>query len=256
MDKCYYENVKGELVLKNKKITIIISTIAIILAIIIITIVLNIKRSRENSISTTNKLKEQEIEDIETIENIKNEINATANTNMYQIEEEYDGRKIIQMKPDIQYDTVIAGIIKNEKPKEEEIENLLKSRPNRNGIWISNQSKQKFIELLKKNNIENFEIDDKGYLYQKEKDNSENSKKIQKAISSQKLFVIDISGRCYERDEISGEITEYPFEEMDPSQVLEVYSIDNSSILEITTNSKKILSEKEILQDILFNIEI
>ena len=230
----------------NKRVIIIVLCIAIVVATIII--IINRRNNRDleqNQISNIN-------EDANTIEEIKNEINATADTNMYQIEQEYDGRKIIQIKPNIQYETVLAGILKNSMPKEEEIKILLENRPIKSGVWISKQSREKFIKILKDNNIKGYEIDKEGYLVRKEEINNETLKK---AINSNKLYILDISGKCYDRDDISGEIVEYPFEEMEPDQVLEIYNIENSAILEITTNSRGILSNKEILDEILLNLE-
>ena len=59
-----------------------------------------------------------------------------------------------------------------------------------------------------------------------------------------------MTGTAYERDYISGEITEYPFEDMDPTQAIEPYQKDNKIILEITTNKMQRLSESEILDAI------
>lgn len=237
--------------MKNKKIAI--TAICIILLIFLVLIILlNNNHSGDKFSAMAKKDIKQ---DVNIINEIKNEINATADANMYQIEEEYDGRKIIQIKPNIQYDTVLSGIIKNAMPKENEIYEILKNRPNRSGIWISNQSKEKFLRLLKENDIDNFEIDNEGYLYAKEITSKEISKKIVKAINSKKLYILDISGKYYTRDELSGKIIQYPFEDMESDQILETYSSDNSLIIEITTNSRKILSNKEILEDILLNLE-
>ena len=70
-------------------------------------------------------------------------------------------------------------------------------------------------------------------------------------INSDKLYIINMTGIAYERDYISGEIVEYPFEDMDPYQVVEPYQKENKIILEITTNKNKKLTEKEILETII-----
>lgn len=81
------------------------------------------------------------------------------------------------------------------------------------------------------------------------------SKKLDNIIKSDKQFIIDISGTCYVRDEMSGDIVEYPFEKMDPNQIMEVYKNDNSTILEISTNSKGKISNVDILKTIILNLE-
>ena len=70
-------------------------------------------------------------------------------------------------------------------------------------------------------------------------------------INSKKLYIINITGIAYQRDYISGEIVEYPFEEMDHEQVLESYKYENKIILELSTNAKHKLTDKEILETIV-----
>ena len=191
-------------------------------------------------------------EEIEEIEDIKNEINATGNNDIYQVEEEYDGRKILQVKPDVQFDVDLAGIIKSSIPKKSEITGLLRQAPNNNGIWISEQSRESFSNLLRNNNIDNFTISEDGYLQiDSNLENSDVINKLINMINSDKLYIINMTGIAYERDYISGEIVEYPFEDMDPYQIIESYQKENKIILEITTNKNKQLTEKEILETII-----
>ena len=130
---------------------LLIATICILIVSIVVFWLYNKKEKdredNQNFFEETEKLSE---EDTNIVEEIKNTINATANTDMYQIDEEYDGRKIIQIKSDIQYDTVLAGILKNGCPQENEIEEILKSRPNKSGIWVTKNSQENFLNLLKR----------------------------------------------------------------------------------------------------------
>ena len=190
--------------------------------------------------------------DSNEINAIKKEVNATGQTDIYQIEEEYDGRKIIQVKPDVQYQVALAGIIKNGIPAEDEINTILEQAPNSSGMWISESSREKFMELLNSNNIVDFEITNEGYLKCNKQENlTEQEEKLKDMAESDKLYVIDVSGKTYQRDYISGEVIEYPFEEMDPYQVLEPYEIENSIILGVTSNKENRLSNKEILDAII-----
>ena len=43
----------------------------------------------------------------------------------------------------------------------------------------------------------------------------------------------------------------YPFEDMDPEQNLETYKDEDKIILEVTTNKKQKLTDKEILEAII-----
>ncbi len=140
--------------------------------------------------------------------------------------------------------------MKNSKPEEKERESLNKKAPNKTGIWISEQSRDKFIDLLNKNNIDNLSIKKDGYLKVDKTSENEIAKNLEKMIKSDKLYIINITGVAYERDYISGEIVEYPFEDMDPEQVVEFYENGNKKILEITTNKKQELLDKEILEEI------
>ena len=76
------------------------------------------------------------------------------------------------------------------------------------------------------------------------------AKEIEEMIKSNKLYIINIKGICYERDYISGEIIEYPFEDMDPTQIIEPFENSEISILEVTSNKRNLLSNTEILEAI------
>ena len=249
--------------MKNKKYIII--GLAIIVIILIVALIIFFSRKNnedgnnmvmvsENNVTNENTENNTSIVDQDTsnqnvveIENMKNEINATGNTDIYYVDEEYDGRKILQVKPDVQFDVDLAGIIKNTMPEENEISELVGKAPTDNGIWISEQSRESFSDLLKNNNINDFTIYDDGYLQINNSENNDMANKLVKMINSDKLYIINMTGTAYERDYISGEITEYPFEDMDPYQAIEPYQKDNKIILEITTNKMQRLSESEIL---------
>lgn len=230
----------------KKIIPIIIICILIIIIIAFIT-----SNSHEDVVDVNNTTNNEIKYDTNIIENIKNEINSTADTNMFQVETEYDGRPIIQIKPEIQYTTVLAGIIENKKPEESEIEEILKKAPTETGVWISEQSRENFLNLLSKNNINNFSIDDNGYLKIDKTSNDNNSKQLENMINSEYLYIIDMSGTCYMRDDVSGEIIEYPFEEMDPYQLIEPFSDENNIIFVMTTNSESLMSDEEMLDGLL-----
>ena len=207
----------------------------------------------ENESVPTEKIEENKTVEgsTEELENMKKEIKAKGNDDIYYVDEEKDGRKILQIKENVQYEVDLAGIIKNALPKEEELNNLLEKAPKYSGIWISKQSRESFSKLLKNNGITNFSIDDDGYLKIEDNENGLYSNELRKMQKSNKLYIINMTGVAYERDYISGEITEYPFEDMDPTQELESYKNDNALILEVTSNKNKKLTNKEILKSIV-----
>lgn len=233
----------------KKKIILLL----IIICMVIVTLVIF------NKINVTNKKKENEensdiSNNVEIIENIQKDINSTANTDLFEVVTEYDGKNSIRIKPDIQFNTVLAGIIKKDIPDENEINELIKNAPTNTGIWINDNSREDFINLLESNNINSFEIDENGYLKKKNNKDNELSNKVKiinQMVNSDELYIIDMSGKCYIRDDVSGEILEYPFEEMDHYQIAEPYYNDNVIILNITSNKNNYLSNEEILEGIL-----
>ncbi len=185
---------------------------------------------------------------IEKIDEIKNETGASAEKELYSIVNEYDGREILVIKPEIQFKTVLAGIIKNEKPTIDEVNKVNLNNFKKKGIWISKDSRQKMIKILKNCNINNFKINDEGYLQVVDISNNEYAKELEELTKQNQLLIIDINGICYIRDEMTGEIIEYPFKDMDPMQVCEKFETTNCKIIEITTNEINSIS---ILEEIL-----
>ena len=142
-----------------KKNILIVLLLAIVV-VIVIGLIFNNKKENSDQNILQNEIKSDEFmnrivsTDSNEINAIKNEINATGQTDIYQIEEEYDGRKIIQVKPDVQYQVALAGIIKNGIPAEDEINTILEQAPNSSGMWISESSREKFMELLNSNKMD------------------------------------------------------------------------------------------------------
>lgn len=190
-------------------------------------------------------------EDINEIKSMQSQINSNADPNIYRIEREYDGRRILQIKPEVQFNVDLAGIVNNGMPAENEINELVSKVPNKSGIWISEQSRQEFLKLLENNNINNIYISNDGYLQSNGNTENEITTKLNNMINSNKLFIINMTGIAYERDYISGKITEYPFEDMDPYQIIQPYQVENKIILEVTSNNNEKLTDKEILETIL-----
>ena len=244
----------------KKTNSIIIGLVIIVLILFVALIILITNKDNESVnnivngivLGTTNTIDENTIvQSPEEIESLKNTISATGNTDIYQVEEDNNGKRYLQIKQDVQFDVDLASIIKNAKPEETEINDLIRKLPNDNGIWISEQSREAFSNLLKSNNINNFNISNEGYLQiNSVSENSDLLNKLINMINSDKLYIINMTGLAYQRDYISGKIVEYPFEDMDPYQVIEPFQKDNKIILEVTSNKMGKLSENEILDTI------
>jgi len=224
--------------MKGKHLKIFFIVVILIAIVLILITLKNNKNPRNDNISN--------VEESKTVEEIKKAIGATADAELYEIQEEYDGREILTIKPDIQYKTVLAGILKNDQPSIQDIEKIDLSNFHA-GVWISEVSRSKFLQILKKCKIENFDIDNDGYLYKKDVSSKEYSTKLDNLINSNILTIIDITGTCYIRDEMTGDVVEYPFKDMDLYQIYERFDTEGSSIIIITTNDVK---ETDILESI------
>ena len=92
----------------------------------------------------------------------------TADTDMYEIATEYDGREVVIIKPNIQYQVALAGAIKKDLPEFNELDEILTNGPNTNGIWIESSSREKFLKILKEITECNYTINEDGFLVQEE----------------------------------------------------------------------------------------
>ncbi len=93
-----------------------------------------------------------------------------------------------------------------------------------------------------------------GYL-QLEKQNlqeeNQYDKILQNCLNNNKTYIIAKTGICYTIDHITGEIVEYPFEKMDSYQLYEPVEYESQKIIIVTTNEQNKLTEEELLQGIL-----
>ena len=53
-----------------------------------------------------------------TVDELKADVGATGDNSIYDVTSEYDGRKILTIKPEVQFNVVLAGIIENQMPEE------------------------------------------------------------------------------------------------------------------------------------------
>lgn len=251
--------------MKREKRKIILGIgIAVTVTIIAVVIILNIatknKPKNEQNENWENPYTEIDKNEIQYKENasineLKNETGLTADSNLYEVNTEYDGRKVLSIKANVQYKVAFAGIIKGQAPKIDEVDLILQENyPTEKGVWIDKQSRSKFLELIKENTKSEYEISEKGYLTIKNKnEQNENDKGLEKFINSDKHLVITISNMYYEVDSVTGEVVEYPFEQLDAYQTYSQVMSDNNIIFVITSNKNKKLTNKEILEDLLQN---
>ncbi len=207
----------------------------------------------------TNIDKENEIsyQNSATVEELKEETGLTGDESIYQIDTEYDGRKTLNVKADIQYKVALAGILTGEMPEYNNIDQIISQTPiEKNGMWIDKNIQDKFLNMLGEVTKSEYEINSNGYLSIKNGNNqNDNDKKIESLINGQNKYIITITDKYYQLDTVTGEVVEFPFEQLDNYQTFDIVrNTDNSNIICITSNKNNRLTNKEIMQDVIDNI--
>ena len=196
---------------------------------------------------TSNEISKEEVNDL------KEDIGVSGDTDLYQIQTEYDGNKTLDIKPEIQYKVAFAGIIEQKVPKLENVDTIFnKNYPKNYGVCIDSTSREKFLTMLKENTNNEYEITEEGFLKIKKENNSTDiDNSLKEMIQSNKRYIITISGIYYEIDRVTGEILDNFYEDMDPMQATK--SVDNKDdiIIYLTTNTEKRLTTKEILYELI-----
>lgn len=244
--------------IKNKKVIILV--VLLIMFVAILVLLFNKRIQKDNNQYNFEQYGEQvdknqiEYQPDVTVEEIKNEIGATGNTDIYEVEQEYDGRNILAVKPSIKYKVAFAGMIKNAKPSMSELDNIMEEKlPHKTGIWVKEKSRDKILEIFNDGDVNSkYLIDDDGYLKIDRKNNqNDNDKKIEKIIKGKKQYILDISSVCYIVDDITGEILDYNFENMDKYQTYEYFEDKDKYIVFVTENSNNVLTNLEIFKSII-----
>jgi uncharacterized protein YxeA len=240
---------------KTKKIIIIICVIIIF----IIFTILNIKNSKYNKLednieSTRNETKDTSVmyNENATIDDLKEEYKYTGEDDLYEIQTEYDGRKVLTVKPNINYQVAFAGMIQKAKPEYSQVSKIFEdSYPKKTGIWIEENSREKLLSLFNDNLGSNYEIDEDGYLkLVDESFNDENEEKIKNIINGDKQFILCISSVCYMVDSVTGEIVDNPFEDLEKYQTYEYFKNEDNMLIFVTENSEGELSDEEIFRSL------
>lgn len=175
--------------------------------------------------------------------------------NLYEIDTENDGRKVITVKTDISYKVAFCGMIKKEKPNFEELDSIFKNNyPSLSGVWVYSVDRERVLNYL--NNSEYLQseyiIDENGYLKIKEINNQkEYDKEIEKIINSNNQYIISISSICYMIDPVAGQIIDNPYNDLEKYQTYEYYKDDNKLIIFITENKENLLTNNDIFVSLM-----
>ena len=244
--------------MKKKNKLIIIFILIIILILCFIFIIRKKYENIENKNTWENpyvELKENQVEynNDAQVDEIKQETGIIGDSDLYEVTAEYDGRKVLNIKANVQFGVAFAGIIKQEKPEMDEIDQIINEYfPIKNGIWIEQQSRTKILGIIKSNTKSIYKINEEGYLIIENKaQQNDNDKKLEKLINTNKKIILTVNSFYYEVDNVTGEIVEYPFEKLDNYQVYDKIESNDNLIIVITSNLKSKLNDEQILEELL-----
>ena len=236
-----------------KKIVQIILIIIIILSIILGFIYI-IKNKENTNELNYNELKRNSVmyNENATLEELKEEYGMTGENNLYEVQTEYDGRKVLAIKEDENFKVAFTGLIKNDKPDINEVSYMFETNsPKENGIWIEQESREKIIDYLNNNLSSKYEINENGYLIISKKEASEIDDKIDKVINGDSQYIIGIRSENYYIDAKTGNIIKNPFEDLNKYQTYTYCENENKMIIFITENKSNKLSDDEIFESII-----
>ncbi len=241
----------------NKKIATCIIIIFIIILILFVVFILNKKNNKQDGIDYNpySQIDKNQIayQENVTINDLIEETGMQADSNIYEIQQELDGRKVLAVKASIKYKVAFAGIMKETLPKMQEIDEIYNNNvPTENGIWIEEKSRNKVLEMFNNNAKSKYTIDNNGYLKIQDKNlQNDVDKKIESIINGDKQYIIDISSVCYIIDNVTGEILDYNFEKLDRFQTYEYFEDNGKMIIFVTENTNNLLTENEIFNSII-----
>lgn len=252
----------------NKK-SIAIIVIVIIIIILVLTFLLFSKKQSNNEESAeSNGISENVIQDYlntkensvmykdeATLEELKEEYKITGKDDLYQIETESDGRKVINVKPEINYKVAFCGMINEKMPKLEDINNIYEAEaPTKNGIWINSKDREKIVNYLNSNNKlkAEYEVDQEGYLKITKAENlSSKDEVIRKIIEGNKQYVLSISSQYYIVDVVNGNIVENRYNDLEEHQTYEYVQDEDKMIIFISENLENKMTNDEIFDSLI-----
>lgn len=247
--------------MKDKKKMIVIISITIIAILELVILCLNnVNKKETQRISQEvqeeyKKMKENSVmyNDEATLEELKEEYKFTGSNDIYEMKTEADGRKVINVKANINYKVAFCGMIKKEKPKFEELDSIYdSSHIQRSGIWINQDSREKILNYLNSNLGYTYDVNEEGYLDIKEKEaQSETDMKIENLINGEKQYILDISSVYYMIDTVTGEIVDNPYNELEEYQTYDYCENEDKMIIFISENINNKLREDEIFESII-----
>lgn len=230
--------------------------IIIMIAVLVLVIVILVIKNKPTQNETVDELSST-VSNNQEIEGLKQEYKMTGENEIYNIETEYDGRKVLKIKPNVNFKAAFAGMFKGEMPNFEELDSIFEQNaPKEKGIWIKKEDREKILTYLNKNLSSEYEINSQGYLQIKEKNNANTyDQVIEKLISGDKQYIFCISSICYMVDTVTGKIIDNPYNQFEPYQTYEYFMDKERTIIFMTENRDSKIEESEIFESIMELIE-
>lgn len=185
------------------------------------------------------------------INEVKKTTGVTGNTEIYEIYDEKDS-KIPVIRASVKYKVAFSGMINQAKPEIKNIDKDIEEKHPKNvGIWIREKDRKTLVDLINSVTGNSYEVDLNGYLNIKSKGSAnEFDNKISKVIQDKKCVILCLSSVCYIVDDVSGEVLDYNFENMDQYQTYEYFQDNGKMIVFMSENIKGKLTNKEIIQSV------
>lgn len=246
----------------NKKILAIVVGFIVLIGICICVLLFQ-RKNRDNEMQNTTGYLDLEIDKNQiaynenaTIDEIKEDTGISGNNEIYELQTEFDGRRVLVVKANIKYKVAFAGMIKNDLPQMNELDTILEENfPKNNGVWVNAGSRDKLLKLINNSTKLNskYSINDDGYIIITEKNNQTDlDKKFESTINNnQSSNILSVSSVCYTIDDVTGKIIDNDFEFMDKYQTYDYFEDENKKIIFITENKEEQLPIDEIIESVI-----
>lgn len=207
--------------LNIKKVFIVIAIIVVAVLIVVISIVKNHKVIDIGYKSNVN------------MNEIKTEKGIVGADELYEIVEENDGRKALETKKEYLYKVALIGLYTKERGIEfpnnaiSTIENINQNYESAKnyliiedgGVIVPKKDQSKILDVINNNSNDDYYFDDNNHLKQTLSEDvnlSEFDQKLIEKINSNNTLILTYDRDYYWIDNVSGEIVNYPFCDLDP----------------------------------------
>lgn len=185
-----------------------------------------------------------------TVTELKEKRHITGPEEIYNIVfDEDSNQELLVVKQDIIYNVMLAGVIKQAPPLYEDIDNILKDKPIKKGIWIEQNSRSDILSIINKVTENSYTIDNNGYLKLSDANKiiSDNAyyNRINRMISGDKTIILQICDKYYSVDSFTGDVVEYPFVRLDRHSVLDYNTSTIGDIIYVLNPNTEFFSEEE-----------